>query len=252
LVFQVLISTLQSDPTRFLGFEVPVLVISQSGKNDRFKSESLEFIAFDERGLSRSRNRAIENTSAEIALLADDDVSFVPDFDQKIIASFAKYPDAAIITFRVRTPEGLPYKNSYRKTSFIHTSTSIYKTSSIEIALRPEKIRSCGLRFDERFGLGASYPSGEEVIFLNDCIKAGLTLRYVPEEIVIHPHESSGKVLNESYFRSKGAVVRRLYGFSPQLIIGMGFLLKQLVKSQKKVSFAAALRAILQGFFSKR
>ncbi|WP_439475248.1 glycosyltransferase family 2 protein [Algoriphagus formosus] len=231
--------------------EVPTLVISQSGKNDRIKSGNSEFISFDERGLSKSRNRAIENSQAEIALIADDDVEFVSDFNNKILAAFTQYPKADIITFQVRTPEGIPYKNSYSDRSFQHGRRSIYKVSSVEIAIRPERIRSKGLRFDERFGLGAKYSSGEEVIFLNDCIDAGLSLRYVPEEIVIHPLESSGKVLNENYFRSKGAIVRRLYGFTPALIIGIGFLLKQLIKRGKTLSFAAALRASFEGFFAK-
>jgi len=251
VVFQVLISTLQSDASPFLGKAIPTLVISQSGKNEHFISGNVEFLAFSERGLSKSRNRAIENTRAKIALIADDDVKFVPDFDKKIISAFTRYPDADIITFRVRTPEGLPYKKSYLEHSFTHSRTSIYKTSSVEIALRPDKIKLKGVRFDESFGLGAKYSSGEEVIFLNDCINSGLSLRYVPEEIVIHPLESSGKILDENYFKSKGAIVRRLYGSSPGLLIGLGFLLKQLIKSGKTISFVAALRAILKGFFAK-
>jgi glycosyltransferase involved in cell wall biosynthesis len=251
LVFQVLISTLQSDSSNFSGLGFPVLVISQSEKKSHVRSGDFEFISYLERGLSKSRNRAIENCQADIALIADDDVEFIPDFDKKIGDAFANFPDADVITFRVRTPEGQPYKKSYLDHSFQHGRTSIYKTSSVEIAFRPDKVKGKGLRFDERFGLGAKYSSGEEVIFLNDCINAGLKLRYVPEEIVIHPLESSGKILDENYFKSKGAIVRRLYGISPALLVGIGFLLKQLIKSGKTISFVAALRAILGGFFAK-
>lgn len=251
MVFQVLISTLQSDPSSFSDLGIPLLVISQSEKRRHIRSGDFEFIAYPERGLSKSRNRAIENCQADIALIADDDVEFIPGFSQKIYDAFAEFPNADIITFRVRTPEGLPYKNSYLEHSFQHGRTSIYKISSVEVAFRPEKIMLKGIRFDEKFGLGAKYGSGEEVIFLNDCINAGLNLRYVPEEIVIHPLESSGKILDENYFKSKGAIVRRLYGLSPGLFVGLGFLIKQLIKSGKTISFVAALRAILGGFLQK-
>ena len=34
---------------------------------------------------------------------------------------------------------------------------------------------------------------GEEAIFLSDCLKRGLTMKYVPEYVVGHPYMSSGK-----------------------------------------------------------
>lgn len=251
MVFQVLISTLSTSIERFRQYSFPVLVISQGGGSRRVEDSKFSFFEFKEKGLSKSRNRALDKAQGDIILFADDDVSFVDDLESKIIRAFEQYPDADVITFRVQTPDGLAYKSSYSDTKFTHTRSSIYKVSSVEIAVRSSSVKKHSIRFDENFGLGAQFKSGEEVIFLNDCLDAGLKVIYVPEVIVFHPLESSGKVLDASYFRSKGAIIKRLYGFSPFLGLGILFIGKQLLKSQKTVSFAEALKETMKGFYAK-
>ncbi|SHO64446.1 hypothetical protein SAMN04488108_3456 [Algoriphagus zhangzhouensis] len=250
MVFQILISSMNPDPKVFEGLPAPALVISQNSKGEEFQSEKFTFLSFNERGLSKSRNRAIENTKSKFALISDEDVKFVNDIEQKVVDAFQKYPDSDILTFKIETPEGTPYKTSYPDESFIHTRSTIYRVSSVEIVVRVDSVRKKGLMFDENFGLGAKYSSGEEVIFLNDAMNSGLKLRYVPETLVFHPLESSGKVLDKKYFRSKGAIVRRLYGFNPSLGLGLLFLAKQFAKKEKIVSLSRAISESSKGFFS--
>ncbi|AMQ57580.1 glycosyltransferase [Algoriphagus sanaruensis] len=250
MVFQVLISSLGLPLSRFQKFDFPVLVIAQQSNEEDFISDQLCYFTFAEKGLSKSRNRALERTSAEIALISDDDVQFVENLEQKVIQAFEAYPKADVLTFNIKTPEGIPYKSSYRNSAFLHTSSSIYKVSSVEIAFRPARIKQAKIKFDEHFGLGAEFKSGEEVIFLNDCLKAGLSVMYVPITVGIHPLESSGKVLDQAYFRSKGAIVRRLYGFSPGLILGILFLIKQWLKPTKSISIFNAFQESLKGFLT--
>lgn len=250
MVFQILISTLNPKSNDFEGLPAPALVISQNSIGEEVQSENLTFLSFNERGLSKSRNRAIKNSNANFALISDEDVKFVDDVEEKVVNAFQNYPDADILTFKIETPEGECYKNSYSEESFEHTRSSIYRVSSVEIAIKVTSIKKKGLMFDERFGLGAKYPSGEEVIFLNDALNAGLKVRYVPETIVFHPRESSGKVLDKNFYRSKGAVVKRLYGFSPSLTLGILFLGKQFVKKGKMLSFVSAIKEASLGYFS--
>lgn len=247
--FQVLISTMNPSPDSFKGKNFNVLVISQNQTGIHFQDENLEFISFDEKGLSKSRNRALENGKAELGLIADDDVAFCEDFDAKIKKAFQEFPDADIITFKILTPTGENYKN-YPESSFKHTRKSIYTVSSVEIVFKLERLKKAGIKFDERFGLGASYPSGEETIFLNDAMNKGLNIYFVPEYIVMHPLESSGKILDASYYKSKGALIKRLYGYSFNLVLGMAFLIKQYLKPQKSISFFSSFKESLIGFNS--
>jgi hypothetical protein len=246
---QVLISTTNPKPSDFYNLEFNALIISQNDQGKVENKERFKFLSFNERGLSKSRNRAILESSAEIGLIADDDLKYCKNFEEKIQSAFEKYPDADIITFKIVTPEGQPYK-SYSDSPFKHSRSSVYKVSSVEIALKLRSIKSVGLKFDERFGLGAVYKSGEETIFLNDALDAGLNIYFIPENIVIHPIESSGKVLDQNFFFSKGALVKRLYSKSIYLLLGIIFLAKQIGKKQNTLTLSASIKAILKGFRS--
>lgn len=246
---QVLISTMNPDPNSFKDLGFSTLVISQNSKGEIVNSDQFQFLSFNEKGLSKSRNRAIDSSTAKYGVIADDDVRFCEDFEKKIKNGFIQYPDADILTFKILTPDAQPYKN-YGSTSFKHSRSTIYKVSSVEIVVRLDKIKKAGLRFDERFGLGAEFKSSEEMIFLNDALDAGLKLYYIPEFLVIHPKESSGKILDGNFFKSKGALVKRLYKKSIYFVLGLVFLIKQLVKSNKTIPVTSAIKEIVKGYNS--
>jgi hypothetical protein len=79
------------------------------------------------------------------------------------------------------------------------------------MAFDVDKIREAKIEFDERFGLSAKIPLGEEHIFVNDVIVNDLQAIYFPEEIVFHHLESSGKKKEKSKknFFYKGAIHSR-------------------------------------------
>ena len=167
---------------------------------------------YQETGLSRSRNRALQHADTDIGVIADDDVRHPDDAPVIIARAFAAHPRADIITFQARTPDGAPFKK-YPPRARRHSARSLMRVSSWEIALRLESIRAAGLRFDERFGLGATFPTGEENIFLLDALRRGLNLRYVPQPIAIHPAQSSGADFSHSdNIVAKGAAFRRMFG----------------------------------------
>ncbi len=166
-----------------------------------------------EKGLSKSRNQAIAKNSSDIGLISDDDLEYKEDIENIILEAFTKNSDADIITFQVQTPDGLAYKK-YKADSFWHTQKSIMSVSSVEIAFRNSSIKEKALTFDERFGLGSDFPTGEEVIFLSDALKMGLKILYIPIPIVIHPLESSGKNYdNPLLIQAKGAMFYRIFSF---------------------------------------
>lgn len=167
---------------------------------------------YRETGLSKSRNRALQHATADICVVGDDDVRHLPAAQEIIAGAFADHPRADIITFQARTPDGAPFKR-YASRPRRHTRRSIMRVISWEIALRTASVRAAGLRFDERFGLGADFPTGEENIFLMDALRRGLHLRYIPAPIVIHPAESSGANFSSpASVAAKGAAFRRMFG----------------------------------------
>lgn len=194
------------------GITSNILIINQTNENNIEISNNAKMISCKERGSSKSRNLAIKNASGDICLIADDDVVYVPNYEKIILKAFETNPDADIITFQIMTPEGEKFKDNYLKEERWHSKLSILKCSSIEIAFRKNSINRYHILFDEEFGLGSRYLVHDENIFLMDCLKNGLKIKYIPYAIVIHPKESSGTNFNEFLIISKGAAFIRLYG----------------------------------------
>ena len=47
-------------------------------------NHKIKFISCDEKGLSKSRNKAINNATGDICIIADDDVTYSDDYIEKI------------------------------------------------------------------------------------------------------------------------------------------------------------------------
>ena len=198
----------------------------------------LHIQSFTEKGLSISRNRNIKLLTESIGLITDQDVRFKPDFQNTIITAFEKSPNADIIIFQIEDEQAMPFKK-YKKHSFWMNQRDIMKVSSIEIALRTTSIVEKELLFDEDFGLGSTYPTGEEAIFLSDALKMGLKIKYIPAPIVIHPKGSSGYQFsqNKSLIRAKGAMFYRMFTQKAYLISIIFAFKKYKLSSESLINF---------------
>jgi glycosyltransferase involved in cell wall biosynthesis len=227
----------------------PILVIDQTNGDTRLigdEKSAIRIYETEERGLSKSRNRALSLAQGDICLIADDDVSLLPEYKERILAGFRENPDADIITFQIVTPEGGYFKDNYGADPSSHTLRSIMRVCSIEIAFRRARVQQSGVSFDERFGLGSDFPTGEEAIFLADAIRAGLKVRYLPVPIVVHGRESSGGAFarNPRLIRAKGAMFLRVFGIWSMPISLLFAVMKY---KRAEMSFAYFVTCMLKG-----
>lgn len=216
--FQTLISTMNGKIFhRKVDIPFESLIINQYEMTEAKQSGSNIF-QFKEKGLAKSRNHALNHAEADICHISDDDLEYLEDMKANILQAFIQYPEADIITFQIKTPDGLPYKK-YKNKTFWHTKKTLMKVSSVEIVYRRESIKRVNLSFDIHFGLGSIFPTGEEIIFLTDALVKGLKILYIPTPIVVHPIESSGKNYdNIALIKAKGAMFYRIFGFSGYII----------------------------------
>ena len=99
--------------------------------------------------------------------------------DNKVIDSII---DADLIIFNIKI------LNPNRQGSIITENKKInffnyMKYGSCRIAFRKSRVDKYNIRFDELFGAGATYTSGEDTIFMNDCLKHGLKIYTCPDTI---------------------------------------------------------------------
>ncbi len=204
----------------------------------------IKIIHTKERGLSRSRNRALNEADFDICLIADDDMIFRRDYPLIVRNAFEKYKKASIIGFYVHS------LNKNRCTSkplwqgYISYINSM-RLSSFQLAIRKNELSERGLSFNEEFGSGSGkYGFGEENIFLYDAIRKGLKIAYVDQTIAFVKHITSNwfKGFNDyKYFIDRGAIFRQMSGvFSYPLI--WQFALRKYPIYRKHINFLDCIK----------
>ncbi len=162
------------------------------------------------KGLSINRNIALSHATSPILLISDDDADYTEEGLKAVIKSFKTHPEADIISFQYSS---ISFNKHYPTESFsLSQLPKGYYVSSIEIAMRRQSVQG-KVWFNESFGIGATFPSGEEDVFLCDCLNKGLNGIYVPKIIASHdgPTTSERNLMLPSRPQTKGAVFKLLH-----------------------------------------
>lgn len=141
------------------------------------------------KGLSYSRNYGLSKARTSYAYLLDDDVQLDANAPANVLTAINHYK-ADVLTF-LHTIGGQLKKNALKKVTK-HNWYTAGRVSSIDLCINLDFIKRNGISFDESFGLGSMYPSGEEYIFLRDCLRAHGAVVHVPEIVAHHPPITSG------------------------------------------------------------
>ena len=241
----------RSDLKYYISHQVTDNLFSSIPEN--LKREDVVIEQITGRGLCRNRNNALAMADGDIAMLADDDVRYNHQYITNVLSAFTEDQEMDVACFKIATPEGDPEYKDYTAYSYLLNKESHHYISTLEIAFRLDKIKSKNISFDERFGLGSRLNSfGEESVFIHDCIKAGLQVKYIPEYVVEHAATSSIKSialfapLNNIF---KGAYDARRYGWLalPAAFYGTLRQWPQLIKNGKNP--CSYLRERLSGIY---
>lgn len=191
--------------------ELNILIVNQTTKDKLLSSasEHIRVINSFDKGLSKSRNLALEHTNADIAIIADDDVEYQANTLTIVENAYQLFPEAALISFQYLRENGSLGKIYQKESSYQNSKLHKQSLSSIEISCRPKILKQYGIAFHTCFGLGARFVCGEEQVFRDDIIRKGHKVAYVAKPIAMHsgqtstPHENS-----EAY---TGAIVAQKY-----------------------------------------
>ena len=149
--------------------------------------QDLKVYKMNGRGLSRNRNNAISHSSADICLIADDDLDYTDEQLAVVKATFEQNEQLDVATFRF-SGSGKAYPDY--EFDLVQMPKGYY-VSSVEIAFRRQSIGE--LRFNEWFGLGAPVlHSGEEGVFVHQALCRRLNCRYFPITITHHCGDTTG------------------------------------------------------------
>lgn len=210
----------------------------------------VKFINTTERGLSRSRNMAINNAWGDICLIADDDEKFADDYEDIIIKAFDEI-QADVIAF------GFHYSNRERDNFTKRTRIrwhNFLKICSVQIAFRRSSIITSSLQFQVNMGSGSGNGGGEENKFISDCLKNKLSIYAEPSdiaEIIYNPEESKWFTgFNEDYFIKKGWSIKQSIGVMGTLAFAIALCCKRSSLIKKDMNPFRAFYLMLKGVFS--
>lgn len=229
------------------------IIINQCERNDVEEytlddTYKIKMLSFQEKGVGLSRNNALMRANADIVIFADNDVVYVDDYVHMVQKEFEKQKDADMIVFRVPNIEN---KAKEKELSEKNTRVRIYnclKYGAVRFAVKRESINKKNIYFSLLFGGGAIYGSGEDSIFITECIRKGLKV-YHSNKILgyLMPNESTWfKGYDEKFFIDKGALFQCLFS-SLSSLMSLQFIMRHKNFTVDGINTLHALKLMNQG-----
>lgn len=207
----------------------------------------IKMISTKTRGLSKNRNIALVFSNAEYVLFADDDMKFIPGYEELIEKEFKAIKNAEAIKFYVENI------NSNRKLSWNRpgsikkaTRKNISSAGVVALVIKTEILKKHCLFFNEKFGSGTENYCGEDTIFLQELVNKKINFYISPTKIsnISQGKSSWFEGYNEKYFQIVGKVLGTIYPILSYFII-----LRSSYKFNKNKECNLNFRKILKNYF---
>lgn len=224
---QVLVSTMhQTDHSLLekMNIRSDAIVINQCDhdciERFTFRGYDILWMSLNERGVGLSRNNALMRASGDILLFADDDVVYTDDYVEKITGCFENNPKSDLIVFNLQSQNRNRPEAIVEKEYKLHWYNSL-KFGACRIAIRQAVIRKANVFYSLLFGGGAKFQSGEDNLFIIQCLKKGVS-GLASKEIIgtVQQEESTWfKGFDEKYFFDKGVLMKQCFGPWAKLLL---------------------------------
>ncbi len=225
-----------------------LLIINQCDKDGYDEIEENGYlwrmISTTERGLSKSRNMAINNAKGDICLLCDDDETFFDGYKEGILSAYEEIGDADAVVFNLKRIN-YTMKKTYYKISSIRLAPKYRGYGSPMLSFRLNKILKNNIRMNETFGSGSQWGGGEEILFEQEIKEKGLKLYEHPFTISTIDYSSGDSWFNgydEKYFYNLGAFIG--FQFENKFILRTLRMLLSCyrLRHEKKLSFLQKMK----------
>jgi glycosyltransferase involved in cell wall biosynthesis len=188
-------------------------------------------------GLAASRNAGVAASAGDILIFTDDDCVLTETYCSELCAHLSSNPAPRILGGRVALgrDEDLPFTIKLNSVGSklggaTHPGGFILGCNMII----PRSVLLEIGNFDERFGAGARYLSGEETDILYRAHQKQIPVEYVPDMTVYHFHGRSSqneiRRLNYSYHFGTGALYSKYFFSNPRFSKHLYWALKSAIR----------------------
>ncbi|MDD7306002.1 MAG: glycosyltransferase [Peptoniphilaceae bacterium] len=250
---EVIVSTMNQTNIDFykkLNIETDCLIINQTDHNSyqeiEDKGNRIRMISTDTKGSGISRNLGLNNSQADIIIMADDDEVFEKGYKDEVYQEFKNHPDVDFFVFKTEIINKGKTTIKVKKDSKLSLYNSL-KYGTIHFVFKREAIAKKNLSFSTYFGAGSPNGGGEDSLFIADAHRKGLNVRSSTKLLAkIYNDQSTWfEGFNEKFFYNKGKLSRALFPCFYRLYIYQ-YLLRH-KEYFEKVSKKDALTLMLKG-----
>ena len=238
------------DLAQSMNLETDAIIVNQCAtcgyEEFTHKERLIRCFSMKERGVGLNRSTALLFAGEEIVLFSDEDIRFYPGYEKVVLKAFEENADADVLTFNFKVDASRATYYNKEKKRIRWYNYGRYPTFCV--AARLDTLRKVNVSFSLLFGGGAKYSNGEDSLFLHDCLKKGLHLYAVTEEIgeEIYRESTWFKGYNEKFFVDRGVLYHHLYGVMA-VPFSLRFLLANRKEMCKEISLSKALSFMKKG-----
>lgn len=236
-----------------MNIQSDAIVVNQCNENSeecfKYNGYSVKWISMSKRGIGLSRNACLMNATADIVLFADDDITYQDGYRESVLEAFERTPIADVICFNIKLVNSNKNIGGHRDNTSckrLHVYNSMRYGATLLAARRKTLFRE-RLSFSLLFGGGAEFNSGEDSIFIRDCLSAGMKL-YSNTYCLGSVDDSSSSWysgINDKFFIDRGITYATLFPRIKTLIfLYYAFKMSKLSESY---SFSTIYRLFKQG-----
>lgn len=226
-------------------------VIANQADREEIVNQTTEYgdikmITTSTRGVGLNRNIALMAAREDIVLFADDDMVYYDDMPQSVVSAFNDNPQADVILFGIDiTKNGVITERRTCKNRRVHLWNSM-RYGTCRMAVRRKSLLNNNITFNQCFGGGCPFSSGEDSLFLKDCFDAGMKVYTYNYTLGTCCKDSSTWFVgyNEKYFYDKGVLLRKLF---PKSAVVMALYFGICFKRETHLGVFKRLRLIYSG-----
>ena len=180
-----------------------------------YKGHKITIAASDDIGVSKNRNHLLDLAPDGLCLCVDDDCVLEPGYEETVLSFFKEHNcDAALFNGLV------PYEGNRKvhdkPTARVRHFKDVSYAGGPGLAYYGSKIRSLGIRYDERLGYPNEIYAGEDSLFLKGLSKSPLCFYRSSDvlfTVAIDKEDNSAyfKGFDDRFFLTKGAGGYLLY-----------------------------------------
>lgn len=220
---QVLVATMHQKDLSVvekMNIRCDAVIANQADRNEILVEDHFRMITTDTRGVGLNRNIALLAADADILLFADDDVVYYDDMPQAVVTAFEENPQADVLIFGMDiVKNGKVIERRHLKNQRLHVFNAM-RFGTYRIAIRRNALLRANIMFNQNFGGGCPFSSGEDSLFLKACFDRGLKV-YADQYVLGTCAKDTSTWFvgcNEKYFYDKGVLMRYLFPCVPHVM----------------------------------